>query len=62
MRLCNARTYAVTQQVWATPDQVEYILPKGKEMVTLVSCIGDKVETQVGVEMTNRLITSAEPV
>jgi sortase (surface protein transpeptidase) len=57
----NARAYVVTEQVWATPDQVEYILPKGKEVVTMVSCIGDKVVLDGSVEMTNRLITIAEP-
>lgn len=57
----NSRAYVVTEQVWATPDQVEYILPKGKEVVTMVSCIGDKVVLDGSVEMTNRLITIAEP-
>ncbi len=54
--------YAVTQQVWATPDQVQYILPVGSERVTLVSCIGDKVIGEQGVELTHRLITIAEPL
>lgn len=54
--------YAVSQQVWADPTEIEYILPQGREMVTMVSCIGDKVVTQRGIEMTNRLITIAEPV
>ena len=54
--------YAVSQQVWADPSEIEYILPQGREMVTMVSCIGDKVVTQRGIEMTNRLITIAEPV
>ncbi len=58
----STRHYVVTQQVWVTPDQVEYILPQGREMVTLVSCIGDKVVEEGGVEMTHRLITIAEPV
>ncbi len=57
-----AHTYAVTQQVWATPDQVDYILPTGSERLTLVSCIGDRVETARGVDMSHRLITIAEPV
>jgi len=54
--------YVVTKQVWVTPDQVEYILPQGREMVTMVSCIGDKVI--VGnevVDESHRLITIAEP-
>lgn len=54
--------YVVTDQIWATPDQVQYILPQGKEMLTLVSCIGDKVIVgKEVVEMTNRLITIAVP-
>jgi LPXTG-site transpeptidase (sortase) family protein len=58
----NIHTYVVTKQVWVTPDQVEYILPKGREMVTMVSCIGDKI-IQDGevVDETHRLITIAEP-
>jgi LPXTG-site transpeptidase (sortase) family protein len=58
----NIHRYVVTKQVWVTPDQVEYILPKGREMVTMVSCIGDKV-IQDGevVDESHRLITIAEP-
>ncbi len=56
-----AHKYLVIEQVWATPDQVAYILPKGRELVTLVSCIGDKVVVGAGVEMTHRLITIAAP-
>jgi LPXTG-site transpeptidase (sortase) family protein len=54
--------YAVTKQIWVRPDQVEYILPKGREMVTMVSCIGDKI-IQDGevVDESHRLITIAEP-
>ena len=50
------------KQIWVTPDQVEYILPKGREMVTMVSCIGDKIiqEGEV-VDESHRLITIAEP-
>lgn len=57
----TAHQYTITQQVWATPDQVQYILPVGSERVTLVSCIGDKVIIDGGLEMTHRLITIAEP-
>lgn len=54
--------YVVTKQVRVTPDQVEYILPQGKERLTLVSCIGDKVIANSGVvEMSHRLVTIAEP-
>lgn len=58
----NPHAYVVTQQVRVTPDQVEYILPRGKEQVTMVSCIGDRVITsgQV-VDMSHRLVTIAEP-
>jgi sortase (surface protein transpeptidase) len=58
----NAHNYVVTKQVWVTPEQVEYILPVGQERVTMVSCIGDKVITNGSVvDMSNRLITIAEP-
>jgi LPXTG-site transpeptidase (sortase) family protein len=61
-RAGELHTYVVTKQVWVTPDQVEYILPKGREMVTMVSCIGDKI-IQDGevVDESHRLITIAEP-
>ena len=54
--------YKITKQIWVTPDQVEFILPQGKEQVTMVSCIGDKV-IQDGevVDESHRLITVAEP-
>ena len=57
----EARQYEVIEQVWVTPDQVSYILPKGRELVTMVSCIGEKVVAGAGVEMTHRLITIAAP-
>lgn len=57
----NEHRYIVTRQVWAEPDEVHYILPQGREMVTMVSCIGDKVIADGTVEMTHRLITIAEP-
>lgn len=56
-----AYTYVITQQIWATPDQAQYIWPKDHELLTMVSCIGDMVITKRGVEMTHRLITIAEP-
>lgn len=58
----KAHPYVVIEKVWATPDQVEYILPQGRELVTMVSCIGDKVIAAGGVEMSHRLITIAAPV
>lgn len=53
--------YRVKEMVYATPDQVAYILPVGKEQLTLVSCIGDKIIVDGSVELTHRLITIAEP-
>jgi LPXTG-site transpeptidase (sortase) family protein len=58
----KAHSYVVKQQIWVKPDEVEYILPKGREMVTMVSCIGDKVITNGEVvDESHRLITIAEP-
>jgi sortase (surface protein transpeptidase) len=59
----KAYAYTITHQLWVTPDQVNYILPTGKERVTMVSCIGDQVIGRDGmvVNMTHRLITIAEP-
>jgi LPXTG-site transpeptidase (sortase) family protein len=58
----NAHNYVVKQQIWVLPSEVEYILPKNKEMVTLVSCIGDKViNNGEVVDESHRLITIAEP-
>jgi sortase (surface protein transpeptidase) len=61
--LGKAYAYTITRQLWVTPDQVSYILPTGKERVTMVSCIGDQVLGRDGkvVNMTHRLITIAEP-
>jgi hypothetical protein len=55
--------YTITRQVWATPDQVDYILPTGREQLTLVSCIGQQVLADDGavLTMSHRLITIAEP-
>lgn len=54
-------TYRVTKAVQVTPDQVQYILPTGKEQITLVSCIGDNVVTNGKLTKKYRLITIAEP-
>jgi sortase (surface protein transpeptidase) len=57
-----AHAYAVTQQIQALPDQVEYILPSGRERVTMVSCYGTSVIVDGSVvDMSHRLITIAEP-
>jgi len=58
----KAHNYVVKQQLWVLPSEVEYILPKDKEMITLVSCIGDKViNNGEVVDESHRLITIAEP-
>lgn len=55
--------YAVTQQILARPEEVQYVAPQGREMVTMISCTGENVvvDGQV-VDMSHRLITIAEPV
>jgi hypothetical protein len=58
----KAHNYVVKQQIWVLPSEVEYILPKNKEIITLVSCIGDKViNNGEVVDESHRLITIAEP-
>jgi LPXTG-site transpeptidase (sortase) family protein len=52
--------YTVRESVQVTPDQVQYILPSGKEQLTLVSCIGDKVISNGFVTKTHRLVTIAD--
>lgn len=59
----QAHHYRVTQQVTVLPHEVEYILPGGREQLTMVSCIGDNVFNAGNVvDMSHRLITIAEPV
>lgn len=53
--------YTVSDQIWATPDEVEYILPQGNEMITMVSCIGEATIVEDSVQMSHRLITIAVP-
>ncbi|MEN9933487.1 MAG: hypothetical protein RLZZ387_66 [Chloroflexota bacterium] len=58
----GAHEYVVARKVMAKPDEVQYILPQGRELVTLVSCYGDKVYSGGEVvDMSHRLITIAEP-
>ncbi len=57
----ESRRYRVTQQVWARPEEVEWIRPTATERVTLVSCIGDKVIREGTLTKEFRLITIAEP-
>ncbi len=54
--------YKVTRSVQVTPDQIKYVLPTGKEQITLVSCIGDNVVARGNLTKKYRLITIAEPV
>jgi LPXTG-site transpeptidase (sortase) family protein len=54
--------YRVTKTVWARPSDIQYILPTGKEQLTLVSCIGDKVIVRGQLTKKYRLITIAEPI
>ncbi|ABU57051.1 peptidase C60 sortase A and B [Roseiflexus castenholzii DSM 13941] len=59
----TAFDYVVTRQVWVRPTDVEWMLPQGRERLTLISCIGDKVIVgREVVDMSHRLITIAEPV
>ncbi|RRR68183.1 MAG: class F sortase [Candidatus Viridilinea halotolerans] len=53
--------YRVTHQIQALPHQIEYMLPKGHERLTLITCIGEMVVDERGVNMSHRLITLAEP-
>ena len=54
--------YQITNAVQVLPTQVEYVLPTGKEQVTLVSCIGDNVIVEGTLTKQYRLVTIAEPV
>jgi sortase (surface protein transpeptidase) len=55
--------YRVVRQLRVRPDAVEYILPQGRELLTMVSCIGDQVvQGNEVVDMSHRLITIAEPI
>lgn len=58
----TAHNYVIAEQVWVNPNQIEYILPQGREQLTLVSCIGDRVIADGAlVDMSHRLITIAVP-
>jgi hypothetical protein len=57
----DAHSYTISAQIWALPDEVAYIFPQGREMLTLVSCIGEDVYAAGGVvDKSHRLITVAE--
>ncbi len=56
-------SYVVTQQFRASPDQIEYVLTQGRELVTMVSCIGEGIYANGEVvDYSERLISIAEPV
>jgi hypothetical protein len=58
-----SREYVLARRVMARPNEVDYILPQGRELLTMVSCYGDKVYAGGEVvDMSHRLITIAEPV
>lgn len=55
--------YTVTQQLIVDPSAVDYVFRQGRELLTLVSCIGAAVvQNGATVDMSHRLITIAEPV
>lgn len=54
--------YQITQQRRVLPHEVQVMLPQGKEQITLISCVGDKVYTGGSVTKKERLVTIAEPV
>jgi hypothetical protein len=54
--------YVVTAQIMATPEEVGYVFAQGREMLTMVSCIGEGVYAGGEVvDYSHRLITIAEP-
>lgn len=54
--------YVVTTMVQVRPHEVQYILPTGREQLTLVSCIGDRVILNGTRTRAFRLIVIATPV
>ncbi len=54
--------YRVTRSLQVKPDQIKYVLPTGREQVTLVSCIGDNVVVGGSLTKKYRLVTIAERV
>lgn len=58
----RAHAYVVTQQIRAAPEDVGYVLNQGRELLTMVSCIGEGIYAGGAVvDYTERLITIAEP-
>jgi hypothetical protein len=60
--LGRPHAYVVTQQLRVPPDHGGYIFEQGRELLTMVSCIGEGVVAGGGiVDYSERLITIAEP-
>jgi hypothetical protein len=54
--------YVVAEQIYAAPDEAAYIFQQGRELLTMVSCIGEGVYAGGGiVDYSQRLITVAVP-
>jgi sortase (surface protein transpeptidase) len=54
--------YVVAEQIYAAPDEAAYIFQQGRELLTMVSCIGEGVYAGGGiVDYSQRLITIAVP-
>ena len=60
----NSRNYKLDHHISVKPDEVEYMLPQGKEMVTAISCYGDDILGDNGLvaDKTERLISIFLPV
>ncbi|MFQ3662900.1 MAG: class F sortase [Chloroflexaceae bacterium] len=53
--------YVVTQQMRVAPEQIEFLFPQGREMVTLISCTGESIVVGGAVvDFTERLVVIAE--
>jgi len=54
--------YVVVEQIYAAPDEAAYLFPQGRELLTMISCIGEGVYAGGGiVDYSQRLITIAAP-
>jgi hypothetical protein len=59
----TAHEYVVAEQIYAAPEDVAYTFRQGRELLTLVSCIGEGVYAGGGiVDYSQRLITIAVPL
>jgi hypothetical protein len=58
----RAHEYVVVEQIYAVPEDVAYTFRQGRELLTMVSCIGEGVYAAGGiVDYSQRLITIAVP-